>query len=358
MMQTGSRRNNVQKDTVAHVDLQRRRLLKVSLTATGALLAGGGYLALREMGNNSASMTMQLGWLPGSLQTGEIVAMQLGYYKQEGIDFRIAGGGPSIDGVSAVASGSSMLGQVSSSPSIMLAISQNIPIQCFAVALQRHPYCYFSLPTNPVLSVQGMVNKKIGVQPTGIVLLKATLAKANIPESSVHIVPVGADMSPLLTGQVDAISGWQTNTTALRALGAGIAILRLWDTGVHLYALPYYATVQTLETKFDALVRFLRATTRGWSYANKHRDEAADMLVREYPNLNRADERVAIDAFMEFGFDEQTKEKGWGTMEPAIWQEQIGLFAQLGQFTNHVPGVEEVMTMNVLNATQAFRMRA
>lgn len=348
----------MQKDTPAFVDLHRRRWLKASLTVTGAFLAGGGYLAVRKMGNDTASMTMQLGWLPGSTQIGEIVAKQLGFYQQEGIDFQIAGGGPSIDGVSMVASGSSMLGQVSSSPSVMLAISQNIPIQCFAVALQRHPYCYFSLSANPVRSVRDLANKKIGVQPTGIVLLKATLAKSNIPESSVHIVPVGADMSPLLTGQVDAITGWQTNTTALRALGKDRVDLRLWDTGVHLYALPYYATVRTLETNFDAIARFLRATTRGWIYTNRHRDEAAELLVREYPNLNRTDERVSIDAFMDFAFDAQTKEKGWGTMYPAMWQEQISLYAQLGQFTNHVPTVEDVMTMKVLNATQAFRLRA
>jgi len=206
-------------DTPALANRQRRRLLKASLTVTGALVVGGGYLAIRKMGGDTASMTLQLGWLPGSTQIGEVVAKRLGYYQQEGIDFRIAGGGPSIDGISMVASGSSMLGQVSSSPSIMLAISQNIPIQCFAVALQKHPYCYFSLSANPVRSVRDLANKKIGVQPTGIVLLKAALAKASIPESRVHIVPVGADMSPLLTGQVDAITGWQTNTTALRVLG-------------------------------------------------------------------------------------------------------------------------------------------
>ena len=60
---------------------------------------------------------------------------------------------------------------------------------------------------------------------------------------------------------------------------------------------------------------------------------------------------------MDFAFDAQTKEKGWGTMDPAMWQEQINLYAQLGQFTNHVPTLADVMTMRVLNATQTFRMR-
>jgi NitT/TauT family transport system substrate-binding protein len=344
-------------DHAAEIDLSRRRLLKGSLAATGALLAGGGYLAVRKLGAESASMVLQLGWLPGPQQIGEIVAKRLGFYQQEGIQFRISGGGPSIDGVSVVASGSAQAGQISSSPSIMLAVSQNIPIQCFAAALQRHPYTYFSLKSNPVRSVADMVNKRVGIPSTAGVLLKAMLAKANVPESSVQIVPIAADMSPLLAGQVDVISAWSTNTTVLRALGANRVDLSMWDSGIHLYALPYYAALHTLEHELDSIIRFMRATSRGWVYARDHVDEAAALLVAEYPNLKREDERVEIEAMLAFAFEDKAKESGWGTMDAAMWQAQIDMYKQLGQFTNHVPTVSEVMTMKVLNATQSYRMR-
>lgn len=338
-------------------NLGRRRLLKGSLIATGSLLLGGGYLALHKMESDAATMVMQLGWLPGSLQAGEIAAKRLGYYREEGIVLRIAGGGPSIDGVSVVASGSATIGQVSSSPSIMLAVSQRIPVQCFATALQKHPYCYFSLKSKPVRSIADLVNKRVGIPSTAGVLLKAVLAKANLPEDSVEVVPVGADMTPLLTGQVDVISGWSTSTTALRVLGADRVDLQLWDTGVHLYALPYYTTVRNLQTEFDSIVRFLRATARGWIYAKGHMDEAANLLVQEYPNLNRGDERASIEAVLGFAFDQRTMALGWGTMDASVWQDQISTYSRLGQFTNHVPSVDEVMTMRVLNATRAYRMR-
>jgi len=343
--------------TTSDINLQRRRLLKGSLIATGSLLVGGGYLALHSMEHDSASMVLQLGWLPGSNQIGEIVAKRLGFYRQEGIDFRIAGGGPSIDGIAVVASGSAGAGQISSSPSIMLAVSQNIPIQCFATALQKHPYTYFSLKSNPVRSIADMVNKRVGIPSTAGVLLKASLAKANLPASSVEVVPVGADLSPLLTGQVDVISAWSTNTAALRVLGADRVDLSMWDTGVHLYALPYYTAVQTLQHDLDSVVRFMRATARGWTHARHHLDEAADHLVQEYPSLNRNDERVAIESIMSFAFDDRTEQFGWGTMDPQMWQDQISIYNQLGQFTSRIPTVDEIMTMKVLNATQSYRTR-
>jgi NitT/TauT family transport system substrate-binding protein len=342
---------------VTQIDPRRRDLLRGSLIGLGSLLAGGGYLALRHVQSDSASMVLQTGWLPGTAQIGEIVAKRLGFFRQEGIEFRIAGGGPSVDGVSVVASGSADAGQISSSPSIMLAVSQNIPIQCFAAALQKHPYAFFSLKSKPVRSVHDMVGKRIGVPSTAQVLLKAMLAEANLSADRVEIVPVGADLSPLLTGQVDVISGWSTDTTALRVLGADRVDLSLWDSGVHLYALPYYAALHTLNNEFDSVVRFLRATARGWNYARSHMDEAADHLIQEYPNLNRSDERIAIESLMSFAFVDRAAQFGWGAMDPALWSEQISMYAKLGQFANRVPTVDEVMTMKVLDATQSYRMR-
>ena len=143
----------------------------------------------------------------------------------------------------------------------------------------------------------------------------------------------------------------------MKPFGADRVDLRLWDTGVRLYALPYYATTQVLQNQPETLVRFLRATARGWAYTNKNRDQAVDMLIKEYPNLNTADERVAVDSLMSFAYSAQTQAHGWGAMDRAVWQEQITQYADLGQFTKRVPKVDEVMTMDILNATREYRLR-
>ena len=176
-------------------------------------------------------------------------------------------GGPNIDGVAIVAAGRYEVGQVSSSPSLMLAASQDIPIKCFATGAQEHPYTFFSLKKKPVREPKDLIGKKVGIQATGVILLRALLAKNKIAEKDVEIVTIGADMAPLLTGQVDVVTGWLTNTTALKVLGDQRVDMRLWDTGVKLYALPYYATVDTLTKKADLLAKFLRATAKGWAYA-------------------------------------------------------------------------------------------
>ena len=121
------------------------------------------------------------------------------------------------------------------------------------------------------------------------------------------------------------------------------------------FALPFYTTVQNLKTKPDVLAKFLRATGKGWAYAQDNREKAVDFLVKEFPNLNKKDELEAIDVMLKYAFSANTKQNGWGAMDPAIWQEQIDLHAELKQFSKRVPRVDEVMTLEVLKATEAGR---
>lgn len=319
-----------------------------------AAAAAGALVGVEAGAQGRAVVNLQLGWLTSGNQIGEVCAKQLGYYEQEGIELRIQAGGPNIDGVAIVASGRFEIGQVSSSPSLMLAASQDIPVRCFAVGAQEHPFSYISRAGRPVREPRDLIGKKVGTQSTAVILLRAMLAKHGIPESQVQVIPMGADMSPLMTGQVDVVTGWLTNTTALRVIPDPV-VMRLWDTGVRLYALPYYATAQTIERRADVLARFLRASGRGWAYAQANRDQATDMLVREFPNLNRTDERAALDVMLHYAFGERTAREGWGTMDPAVWREQIELYASLGQFARRTPRLEEVMTMEILQRTAGDR---
>ena len=322
----------------------------------GALLSlGAPGMSGRARAAGMQTVNMQLGWITGGNQIGEVAAKRLGYFKDENIDFAIEPGGPNIDGVAIVASGRYEVGQVSSSPSLMLAASQGIPVVCFAVGAQEHPYCYFSLPRAPIRTPHDMIGRKIGVQATGQILLTALLRKNGIPEDKVQKVIVGSDMTPLVTGQVDAITGWLTNTTALKVLGPDYVAMRMWDTGIRLYALPYYATADFIDKHSETLAAFLRASGRGWAFVKDNPEKAVDLLVQEYPNLVRADELAAVPVMLNVEFTPRTKTYGWGSFDPANWQEQIDLYDKLKQFPAGKPKLSQVVTTKILDMTAKDR---
>jgi NitT/TauT family transport system substrate-binding protein len=200
-----------------------------------------------------------------------------------------------------------------------------------------------------------MVGKKIGIQATGRPLLSALLKVNNIAESDVEVVVIGSDMTPVLTGQVDAISGWVTNTTALAPLGPDHVTLKLWDNGVQLYANPYYTTAETLASKGDLLASFLKASGKGWEYAKANPEAAVDLLIKEFPNLVKKDELAAAPVMLKHVFTPATLKSGWGTFDPANWDAQIKLYSQLGQFSAGTPMLDAVETTAVLDATADSR---
>lgn len=333
----------------------RRSLLKTGAGLAGAL-AMPAIMSQRVFAQaGTKTINMQLGWLGGGNQLGEVAAKHLGYFEEQKLDLAIQPGGPSIDGVAIVASGRYEIGQVSSSPSLMLAASQSIPIRSFAVSAQQHPYAFFSLPANPIRTPQDMVGKKIGIQATGKILLTALLKKHNIPEADVEVVVIGADMVPLLSGQVHAVTGWMTNTTALSVLGPDVIAMKLWDQGVQLYANPYYTTADVLEKSPDLITGFLKASGKGWEYARSNPEAAVDLLLKDFPNLVKADELAAAKVMLSHIFTPATAAGGWGTMDPAIWEAQITLYDQLGQFSAGPPKLDSVISMAALEATAADR---
>jgi NitT/TauT family transport system substrate-binding protein len=330
----------------------RRRTMLTGAAAAATLLPAGGFAQAKTQ-----TINLQLGWLASNNNIGEVVARELGYFEEEKLNVVIQPGGPSIDGVAIVASGRHEIGQVSSSPSLMLAASQKLPVKSFATCLQQHPYTFFSLPKKPIATPQDMVGKKIGIQATGKILLSALLKKHNIPEKDVEVVVIGSDFAPLLTGQADAVSGWLTATTAIKALGQKPVALRLWDAGVQLYALPLYATKDTIEKKPAMLAGFLRGIARGYAYAYKEPEKAIDLLVKEYPNFRREDELEGLKVLLGFAFNDATRASGWGTFDPKVWQDQITLYDELGQFTAGAPKLDDVMTMSILDATKDMRSK-
>ena len=332
----------------------RRQVLKGGV-ALGGVAAMSSVVSVEVLGADAVKVNMQLGWLAGNGIMGEVVAKRSGIYDELGIELEVTPGGPGVDGVASVAAGRAQSGQLSSSPSLMLARSAGIPVKAFAAGYQKHPFTYFSLGSNPINTPQDMIGKTIATQPTAVILLRALLAQNGIAEDQVEVVKMGSDMNQLMTGQAAAVTGWMTNTNALKILGEDRVDMMLWDAGLQLYANVYYSTDDMLAEHADVLARFLTGSARGWGEARKNPEAAVDHLVAEYQNLSRESELEAVGPVLGFSFNDVTASEGWAAMNAANWQAQIKTYADLEQFQGATPTVDDVMTLDILAATEEVR---
>jgi NitT/TauT family transport system substrate-binding protein len=281
--------------------MMNRRQFMANAAALGGLAAASSFVGIRAgLAQDVAQVRMQLGWLASNGVLGEVVAMKKGFFKDEGVELEIVPGGPSVDGVAGVASGQSAVGQISSSPSIMLARSAGVPVKAFLSGYQKHPFTYFSLKSKPIREPKDMIGKTVATQPTAFILLRALLAQNGIAEDQVKMVNMGSDMNQLLTGQADAVTGWLTNVNALDVLGDDRVDMMLWDSGLQLYANVYYTTDEQIGSHSDVLQRFTRAAAKGWGYVRDNQEEAVEFLCEAYPNLDKASELRAVRPVADF----------------------------------------------------------
>ena len=334
--------------------LDRRGVLQ-GFGAVAGLATAGTFLSVGPAKAADFKVRMQLGWLASNGILGEVMADKMGYFAEEGLELEIIPGGPNIDGVASVASGANNFGSISSSPSLMLARSAGLPIKCVAAGYQQHPFTYFSMEGNPVREPKDLVGKKVATQGTARILLRAMLAKNGISEDDVEVSVMGGDMAPLKVGQVDVATGWQTNVGALSVLGDERVDMKLWDAGIQLYANPYYTTDDVLQDNSDQVTGAIRAISRGWGAVYEDPAAGVEALVERYPNLDKDSEKKAVDLVLGFSFNERTKAGGWGVMTEENWADQIATYDSLDQFTNGAPALEDIMTLDILEATKDVR---
>lgn len=329
-----------------------------SLSRRGFLASvamGGAMLSFEGQAQTRSKLRIQYDWLMGNGQIGDVVAQSKGYFAEAGLDVTFGPGGPNAQTVPPVLAGQAQLGQFSSTSQALVAYGAERPVKFFACGYQTLPYAYISLPGSPIRTPQDMVGKTVAVNPNGRQLLSMVLAANKIDPASVRVVTMGADMTPLIAGQVDAVSGFVTNTKALSVLGPDRITLPLEAAGVTSYANAYFTSDETYAAEKDALTRFIAAVAKGWGWANANRRAAVDILCDAYPSLDRQVEYDTVDVIMGLSFTADTGKNGWGWFDDARIARQIAMLKENGAFQKRTPELGAVCTHEVLDATARDR---
>ena len=333
--------------------LTRRCFLQSS--ASAAALAGAGLGSLGSLSIASAQtptqVGLQLGWFANSQMAGDFTALGKGYFKDAGLDVKIVPGGPSIDPVGVVASGSVLVGNVASIGVLVSGRSRGVPLKAFASAFQRHPFAFFFLKDSGIKTPADFAGKTVGIQGTARPLLDAVLAKYNVPREKVNVIIIGGTTTPLLTKQADVVSGWVINYAQNIPIQGKSDHFLLWDLGIRMYAYTYFTTDQVFASKKDVLTRYVAAAAKGWQYAKDHPEEAVDFVMKSTSGLDRDMELPTWKVSIPYVSSDATKKQGWGYMDPQVWSNLSDTYQSLDQIPRKVTA-DEVMTNEIVLAAK------
>ena len=263
--------------------LSRRRLLRsAALGGVFMLPLTAGLAGLARPARAADKIVFQLGWIKSIQHGGHFATIEQGYFAEEDIEAEFLAGGPASNMEVAVASGRAMMSDTDVA-GIIFARNKDIPVKAFAAIMQRSPEAIMSLAEQPLKSLEDMVGKTVAIPQSRRPQVLALMERKNIPPSDIRFVPVGTDPGILVAKQVDGYFGWASNQgVMLKTRGIDIHIAYLDDLGAPGYAGVMFAKDETIETKADLIVRFLRAEIKGWQWHLDHPEEMARLMVDKY----------------------------------------------------------------------------
>ena len=253
------------------------------------MIAAAGCLAASVAANAADKVTLQLKWVADAQFAGYYVAKDKGYYKDAGLDVTIKPGGPDIAPEQVLAAGGADV-IVDWMTAALAAREKGVPLVNIGQIFQREGLELTCLKSSGVKSPEDFKGRTLGVWFYGNEYpFYAWMHKLKIPTEGgpdgVKVLKQNFNVDPLLQKQADCIST-MTYNEFLQVLDAGIkpeqlVVFKYSDQGVGVLEDGLYAHGDKLKDPAYAkvLARFLAASIKGWDYAAKHPDEAAQIAL-------------------------------------------------------------------------------
>jgi ABC-type nitrate/sulfonate/bicarbonate transport system substrate-binding protein len=325
--------------------LTRRRSIRAAATATAfaasvALLAGCATSSSGETADGGSDaltpLTLQTSWIPLVQFGGSYVADKEGYYEKNGVDVDILPGGPDVDSMAAVVSGQADIG-MGNADTVARANEQGADLVIVAAGFQKNPLAILSSPDKPIADPSAMEGMKIGVPSGDEAAQDAIIAANDVDASKVTSVPVGFDVAPLVSGEVDGLWVFYSEQPIAyeEATGKKGTVFLTADYGLDVYAQVYAVKKETLEDpdKKAAIEGFLKGEIEGWQNYVADPTEAVDLTVNDFAKdggLTIEEQTKQAELQMDLLVTDETKEHGLLWISDDGIQKNIATLASLG----------------------------
>ncbi|MCE2523199.1 MAG: ABC transporter substrate-binding protein [Rhodobacteraceae bacterium] len=258
-----------------------RQILGMATGTIAALAAGLTYAA--------DEVTLQLKWVTQAQFAGYYVALDKGFYEEEGLDVTINAGGPDIAPPQVIAGGGADV-IIEWMPSALASRERGLPLVNIAQPFKSSGMMLTCRKDSGVTSPADFRGRTLGVWFFGNEYpFLSWMSQLGIPtdgsEGGVTVLKQGFNVDPLLQGQADCIST-MTYNEYWQVIDAGISAdelitFKYEDQGVATLEDGIYVIEENLSDPafVDRMTRFVRASMRGWKYAEENPDEAAGIVL-------------------------------------------------------------------------------
>lgn len=283
----------------------------------------------------SEPVRVALPWLHQAQFAGMYVAETKGFYRNEGVAVHLIErdltDSPIVD---LLTDGKADIAIISPGD-FFRAASNGKEIVALAAVFQTTPSVIASLEKTGIKSPEDLKGKRLGlptVTEESKLLLHALLKDEKNLENSITFSAVGYNqVDALVKGDVDAVAFHRTNELyELENKGVAYSLIFPERFGVDMYGDIIVVSRDYLSTHKKEIGGFLRATFKGWEFAEKNPDEAVRITL-EVDNLKYHDaarEEYVLKSVLKMV--RPSPKQIMGQMVPMYWNYTFELFQRYG----------------------------
>jgi NitT/TauT family transport system substrate-binding protein len=217
------------------------------------------------------------------------------------------------------------------------------PLRAIATVYRVNPSVFFTLADTGITRPQDFAGKTIRLPLPMTATLHAMMARVGISPDQYTEVDLPSDVNLFLSGE-DPIWGGYVNVMVVSIQQAGYQLNLIYpgDYGVHFYGDTIITSDALITSDPNLVLRFLRATLKGWTYAVENPSVIGAWVQIYNPAANAGDENAKMIASIPLV---NTGEDHIGWMKPETWAGMEQTLREQGVLT--VP----------LDVTQAYTLQ-
>lgn len=287
-------------------------------------------------------VTVILDYVPNTNHTGMYVALDKGYYEEEGLDVEII---EPTDGATAtlVAQGKGTFG-VSYQEDVTIALTSKdpLPVKAIATLVQHNTSGFVSLADSGIESPADFEGKTYAGWggPGESAVLEACMTQAGTDFSKLNMVISDGSGFEALGKSCDLMwffEGWDCIMADMNGYELNYMECRELDERLDYYTPILIAGDKVLEEDPEMVSAFLRATEKGYQDAIADPDAAAEIL---YTHASEYDlEMLKLSqAYLAEKYMEDTE--NWGEMKDEVWDNYSAFLVEYGVIEEAIPAAD------------------
>ena len=245
-------------------------------------------IALATPAMAADKITLMLDWFVNPDHAPIVLAEDLGFFTDAGLDVDIVAPADPADPPKMVAAGRADLA-ITYQPQLHLQVHEGLPLVRVGTLIATPLNCLMVKADGPINEIADLKGKKVGYSVAGVeeAIVSALLNHVGLSLDDIEMINVNWALTPaLLSGQVDATIGGYRNfeMAQMKMAGGEGRCFFIEEEGLPSYdELIFAANRDSMNP--EVIERFMGAVERGVTYMLNHPNEARETFMAHAPDL-------------------------------------------------------------------------